>query len=226
MRNPLRRPWAGQASPGRGTGGPIAAGPRGHVPSRSGGPLASSPNPRRPRALLVDDDPFVLAFLSELLAECGIETLRASDGRIGLQVLADELPAIDLLVTDLVMPELGGDALVMAVRELTAERDLPIVVASSFLDEERARALRIVGADAVVDKQGGLAPVVAAARSLLASRAGVAVDGESAAVDDDVVVDVEVEDAEAASPALVEARGSAPNGAPVPLFRIGLTRRQ
>ncbi len=173
----------------------------------------------------MDDDPFVLAFLSELLAECGIETVRASDGRIGLQVLSDELPAIDLLVTDLVMPELGGDALVMAVRELTAERDLPILVASSFLDEERARALRIVGADAVVDKQGWLAPIVAAARSLLAAHDGAARPVE-AEVDPEVAVDVDVDGDEAGRPSLLEASGKARNGAPVPLARIGLARRQ
>ncbi len=44
------------------------------------------------------------------------------------------------------------------------------IVASSFLDEERAEALRVVGVDAVVNKGGGLAPVVAAARALLAAR--------------------------------------------------------
>jgi len=78
--------------------------------------------------------------------------------------------SLDLLVTDLVMPDLTGDALVMAVRELGGERELPIVVFSSYVDTERAEALRVAGADVVVHKSAGLAPIAEAARSLLAGR--------------------------------------------------------
>ncbi len=154
----------------------------------------------------MDDDPFVLAFLAELLAECGIDTVRADGGRTGLQLLSEELASVDLLVTDLVMPDLAGDALVLAVRELGADRDLPILVASSFLDEERTRALRDAGADAVVDKGTGLGPVAAAARALLAARQRRATE-----------VQPEVEP--------VDGRTPLPDGVSVPLFRIGLRRR-
>ncbi len=137
----------------------------------------------------------MLHVLSAMLDECGIDTERVSDGRAGLQLVADELPGLDLLVTDLVMPGLTGDALVLAVRELGGEPPLPILVGSCYLDEARAGALRLAGADAVVDKCGGLAPVVAAARALLARSGRLAPPG-------------------------VE-----PEGAPVPLFRIELARR-
>lgn len=162
---------------------------------------------RRPRALLVDDDPVVLAILSSLLDELGVECLQATDGRSGLRRLTEDLLDIDLLVTDLVMPELGGDALVMAVRELGGERDLPIVVVSSFLDADRTHALRIAGADAVVDKSRGLAPVAAAARSLLLARG-----------------QLEAPELHAGAPGLhVGAAAPAEHGS-VPLFRIGLAK--
>ncbi len=132
--------------------------------------LQTATTPRRPRALLVDDDPVVLAILSSLLDELGVECLHASDGRSGLRRLTEDLLDIDLLVTDLIMPDLSGDALVMAVRELGGERDLPIVVVSSYLDPDRTHALRVAGADAVVDKARGLGPVAAAARTLLSAR--------------------------------------------------------
>jgi CheY-like chemotaxis protein len=118
----------------------------------------------------VDDDPVVLQILSALLDEDGIECLHASDGRQGLRRLSEELFTLDLLVTDLIMPDLTGDALVLAVRELGGERDLPIVVASAYVAPEQADALRMAGADAVVDTSGGLAPVAAAARALLKAR--------------------------------------------------------
>ncbi|HYD42159.1 MAG TPA: response regulator [Anaeromyxobacter sp.] len=161
---------------------------------------------RRPRALLVDDDPIVLAILSSLLGELGIECVQARDGRSGLRQLTEDLLSLDLLVTDLNMPDLTGDALVLAVRELGGEHDLPIVVASSFLDAGRAEALRVAGANAVVDKSRGLGPVAAAARSLLAAR------GQ---------LDSAPGELEAALQSVAEA---APRTTPVPLFRIPLAR--
>jgi CheY-like chemotaxis protein len=119
---------------------------------------------------VVDDDPFVLHVLAALLAEGGIDCVKACNGREGLRRLSEEMLDLDLLVTDLIMPELGGDALLLAVRELGGERDLPIVVASGYLDRARAEALRDAGADAVVDKTNGLQPVADAALALLSAR--------------------------------------------------------
>ena len=166
---------------------------------------------RRPRALLVDDDPIVLAILASMLDELGVDCVQAHDGRSGLRQLTDDLLTLDLLVTDLQMPDLTGDALVLAVRELGGERDLPIVVASAFLDPDRAEALRVAGANAVVDKADGLAPVVAAARSLLAARGR---------------LDSAPGELEAALQGISEAAARDPGEAhhSVPLFRIPLTR--
>ncbi|MGC3997361.1 MAG: response regulator [Anaeromyxobacter sp.] len=124
----------------------------------------------RPRALIVDDDPVVVHVLGALLAERGIDSVWAADGRDGLRRLSDELLSLDVLVTDLLMPGLSGDALVMAVRELGGERDLPIVVLSGHLDSVRADALRTAGADAVVSKDDGLEPAAIAALELLTAR--------------------------------------------------------
>jgi len=118
----------------------------------------------------VDDDAVVLHVLSAALDEIGVECVHARDGRTALRLLAEELLSLDLLVTDLMMPGLGGEALVMAVRELGGERDLPILVTSAYVEPERVEALRVAGVDAVVDKGQGLAPVVAAVRELLAAR--------------------------------------------------------
>lgn len=161
---------------------------------------------RRPRALLVDDDAVVRELLASLLEEAGIDCVLAQDGRSGLRRLTDDLLSLDLLVTDLMMPDLGGDALVMAVRELGGEHDLPIVVASSFLDPDRAEALRVAGANAVVDKSRGLGPVAAAARSLLAAR------GQ---------LDPAPGELESALQGAAEAER---HPTPVPLFRIPLAR--
>ena len=130
---------------------------------------------------MVDDDPFVLHVLSALLDEGGIDCVQATNGRDGLRRLSDELLSLDLLVTDLIMPELSGDALLLAVRELGGERDLLIVVASGYLDRARTEALRDAGADAVVDKASGLQPIADAARALLSARGRLAPERDAAA---------------------------------------------
>ena len=118
----------------------------------------------------MDDDPVVLQILSALMEEDGVECMHAADGRQALRRLSEELLSLDLLVTDLIMPDLTGDALLLAVRELGGERELPIVVASAYVAPGQAEALRMAGADMVVDTSQGLAPVAAAARALLMAR--------------------------------------------------------
>jgi CheY-like chemotaxis protein len=57
--------------------------------------------------LVVDDDPGVLEYASNVLEECGYAVLAARDGATALIMLRDNAP-IDLLFTDIVMPGLDG----------------------------------------------------------------------------------------------------------------------
>ena len=68
--------------------------------------------------LLVEDEDQVRKLASEFLQGCGYIVLEARDGREGLSVCEGHQGKIDLLLSDVVMPELGG-------REL-AERILPM----------------------------------------------------------------------------------------------------
>src|SRR6185437_8140392 len=57
--------------------------------------------------LVVDDDPLVLDYASNVLEDCGYQVLTAADGAAALTLLCDNA-AIDLLFTDVVMPGLDG----------------------------------------------------------------------------------------------------------------------
>ncbi len=59
------------------------------------------------RILVVDDDPLVLDYASNVLQGCGYTVLAASDGADALTLLRNHSP-IDLLFTDVVMPGLDG----------------------------------------------------------------------------------------------------------------------
>lgn len=59
--------------------------------------------------LVLDDDKFMLEFVSHLLRELGVnEVLVAEDGKAGLLVLSAQVAAVDLLICDIEMPGMDG----------------------------------------------------------------------------------------------------------------------
>lgn len=77
-----------------------------------------------PVVLVVDDEPMLLAATRRILEDEGISTLGCRDGAEALQVLARD-HSLDALISDLVMPRLGGVELLKAVR--AKHLDLPVV---------------------------------------------------------------------------------------------------
>jgi PAS domain S-box-containing protein len=75
------------------------------------GSPAQSRNPLRGRILVVDDENAVRTIVVRTLQAEGYEVLAARDGREALRELEEVGGAIDLVITDLVMPEMGGRAL-------------------------------------------------------------------------------------------------------------------
>jgi PAS domain S-box-containing protein len=66
--------------------------------------------------LLVEDDAAVCQFTSLALSGLGYRVFVANSGRAALDLVDREQPAIDMLVTDVVMPEMGGSVLAELLR--------------------------------------------------------------------------------------------------------------
>ncbi len=66
------------------------------------------------RILIVDDEPFALSALRELLTDEGFEVMSAHDGRAACELVRDFEP--DLVLTDVEMPHLNGLELAAHVR--------------------------------------------------------------------------------------------------------------
>lgn len=88
--------------------------------------------------LLVDDDPILRSTLPLVLGLCGYHAVAASDGREALRLLRSQ--AFDLVLTDVLMPEIDGLEVVQAVRREFPE--LPIVAMSGG-------SARLPGSDAL-----------------------------------------------------------------------------
>lgn len=88
--------------------------------------------PRRSmRVLVVDDEEPVRKFVERVLAEAGYITMVAADGTEAIQI-AQGQPAFDILVTDLIMPQMSGDELARRLRQ--NESSLKVLYLTGFSD--------------------------------------------------------------------------------------------
>jgi len=84
--------------------------------------------------LIVDDDPSVLDLHRRLVEQAGCRAVCARSGRAALEILEYSRP--DLILLDLMMPELDGFAVLDALRARETTRDIPaIVLTVHVLDE-------------------------------------------------------------------------------------------
>ncbi len=121
---------------------------------------------QKTRILVVEDDLSILTGLSMNLRFEGYEVLQAQDGRAGLQKAVDERP--DLLVLDVMLPELNGYELVRELRR----RGLPTpVVMLSARGQEQDKTLGLdLGADDYVVKPFGLQELLSRIKAVLRRR--------------------------------------------------------
>ena len=85
--------------------------------------------------LLVEDDPSLLALARESLSELGYRILSAPNARDGLRMLEESRHSIQILVTDVAMPGMGGRELADRAREVCP--GLPTLFVSGFTDDEQ-----------------------------------------------------------------------------------------
>jgi two-component system chemotaxis response regulator CheY len=92
--------------------------------------------------LAVDDSYSIRQLLSSTLEQCDYRVVTAADGREGLEKLAEI--TVDLVISDLHMPNLDGIGFIQGVRSSSAHRFVPIIM----LTTEHQEALRQTGAAA------------------------------------------------------------------------------
>ena len=88
--------------------------------------------------LVVDDESLMLTMADVILSEFGYSVLTASSGQKALQLLAQPDTAVDLVITDLVMPGLGGRELMERIRQLGFE--MPVLAMSGYVLPEDKQA--------------------------------------------------------------------------------------
>jgi len=105
--------------------------------------------PRR-TVLVIDDVPENRSMLVDLLAPLGFELMEAVNGREALDRAQVHLP--DLVLTDLVMPEMGGWEVTRRLRELPGAASVPVIIVSADASGGHAQDFPAAGADAFLSK--------------------------------------------------------------------------
>mgnify|MGYP000861799589 CR=1 FL=1 len=83
------------------------------------------------RILVVDDDFLVAMNTTAMLEDLGHEAVEVHSGAEALRVFKDD-GRFDLVITDQAMPQMTGDQLISAIRQI--RRDIPVVLATGYAE--------------------------------------------------------------------------------------------
>jgi two-component system, OmpR family, response regulator len=100
------------------------------------------------RVLLVEDDDDNRELMAEVLAASGFEVLSAASGQDGLKKLSEH--SIDVVVTDVGMPGMGGLEMARAAKAIAPK--IPVVVVTGWAEREDIASARGRDVDAVLIK--------------------------------------------------------------------------
>lgn len=120
--------------------------------------------------LIIDDDPAIRDIFTQLLESKNYSVETAGEGKEGLVRMRERMP--DLIITDIMMPEMDGLELVQTIRQL--DPNLPVIAISGGMQTAAMNFLPLAekfGACKVFEKPVGLTKLLGAVEDLLAAAA-------------------------------------------------------
>lgn len=120
--------------------------------------------------LVAEDEPFIVECLQFLLQRAGYKMIAVSDGLAVFPKLTEEKP--DLLILDVMLPEMNGFDVLRRIRESAETEDLPVLVLTAKgQNADRTRILEL-GADEFVTKPFSNTDLMDRVRALLGNKEG------------------------------------------------------
>ncbi|MEA5581846.1 response regulator [Nodularia harveyana UHCC-0300] len=117
------------------------------------------------KILIVEDSRSELELMTYYLQDSGYEVIKAASGKEALEKVLSEHP--DVIVTDVVMPEMSGFELCRSLRKNPVTQNLPIVICSSKNQEiDKIWAIK-QGADVYLTKPYTREQLLAAIKSVV-----------------------------------------------------------
>lgn len=120
---------------------------------------------KKPKILVIDDDPSVNKLLSGVLPANGYEVLTSPEAPEGLELAMKNSP--DLIVLDVMMPVINGFNICRLLKTQAQCKHIPIILLTSRSTDEDRRIGEEVGADGYVAKPFNTEELLAKMKSLL-----------------------------------------------------------
>jgi len=117
--------------------------------------------------LSVDDSASVRQMVQLTLQGAGYQVIQASDGAEGLAKA--QSTAVDMIVTDLNMPNMNGLSLIQELRKLPSYRGVPIVFLTTESDPEAKKKAKDAGATGWITKPFQKDQLLAVVKKVLGS---------------------------------------------------------
>jgi two-component system, OmpR family, phosphate regulon response regulator PhoB len=121
------------------------------------------------RIVLIDDDAIIRMLGSGLLRSAGYEVDVHPDGEPALASIQAGTP-VDLVITDWMMPKVGGAEVLRALRASPATKSIPVIVLTGSLDAPLSDALTEAGASACLGKPIKRVELIETVQALLENR--------------------------------------------------------
>jgi len=116
------------------------------------------------KLLIIDDNKEILNALNDFLSKKNYDVVSASDGLDGLKLLETEKQGFDLVVTDLIMPNISGVGLISIIKKKFP--DIPVIAITGWGEHPEALATE-AQADRVLEKPFDLSELDTLIRKLL-----------------------------------------------------------
>jgi CheY-like chemotaxis protein len=114
--------------------------------------------------LVIDDEPALRSVLSTMLEVFGYSVVEAGSATFALSLLEEIKP--DLILTDVMMPDMDGLTLIRRMRSEPSWSDIPVLVISAKTTPDDRMAAEMAGASGFLAKPFSAADLKAALRSL------------------------------------------------------------
>lgn len=100
-------------------------------------PIKKSSHRNNPKILVIDDDPTAIELIELILETEGYEVIKTYDGKEGFELITKEKP--DLVILDLIMPEISGFNIAYQMRQNPETKNIPIIILTSMEIDDQTR---------------------------------------------------------------------------------------
>ncbi|HTY11241.1 MAG TPA: response regulator [Bacteroidota bacterium] len=105
---------------------------------------------QRKKILIVDDERLTRAVLQHDIVLAGYDVMTASNGQEAMQKIREIIP--DLIVVDLVMPDMNGFEMCRKIRSYEGTKKTPVIVVSALQSQSDKEEAKTSGADLYLTK--------------------------------------------------------------------------